>query len=66
MDLEGASSGRRGKFRAASSSWSILAVAVGNGNLAMATSDCCVIRWNLANMEREGEAEGEMNGGGRI
>ncbi|CAN0179376.1 unnamed protein product [Laminaria digitata] len=59
LDFDGASTtssaGGRGKnLRAASASWSILAVAVGNGTLAMATSDCCVIRWNA---EREGEAE---------
>ena len=68
LDFDGASTtspsavGARGKnLRAASASWSILAVAVGNGALAMATSDCCVIRWNA---EREGEAEGEKGKGG--
>eukprot|EP00752_Nemacystus_decipiens_P004533 g4139.t2 len=49
-------------FRTASSSsstasWSILAVAVGNGTLAMATSDCCVIRWNADRGGRPDEVE---------
>lgn len=58
LDFSGASASRRAeKFRAASASWSILTVAVGNGTTAMATSDCCVIRWNA---DRDAEAEGEM------
>lgn len=64
VDFDGTSVGHGRNCRATSASWSILAVAVGNGTLAMATSDCCVIRWNA---DRGGDAEGEnakLGGGG--
>lgn len=57
LDLDDASSGRSGNFRSSTASLSILAVAVGNGTLAMATSDCCVLRWNV---ERDGRPEGDQ------
>ncbi|CAM9941342.1 unnamed protein product, partial [Discosporangium mesarthrocarpum] len=44
---QGGGRGASGGYRAPSVTWSILAVAVGNGVLVMGTSDCRVIRWDV-------------------